>query len=361
MIKQKIIVFFILLSIVMCTPFSIELAFGQKVIPNNIEQQLIEDILTLDTRVLALKNQIKQYSNQNENYKKILMQKQKELKKLEANIQSKQNKLHQWVLFSYKGGIGNLLSVLVGSETLGEFFRRFDNIVYIFEYYNNIIAETRTLIFRQRQEESFIMKKQREIQDLEEQARKALEEIAKALEEKQRELIRAQSILKDTGFLEALSKNWQKALPSLDYLLKNLSSLPWSSITPDDLKVNYLSLSARAEFYDTSLTKKLFSKERNLENVYFTFDSEGVTVAEKNPQDNTLAYSIKCGIELTEDNKIKFIPKSLFFNGVALPPKVIEELMSDYTMEFILPTMPYNLKITSITTTEGKLIMFLKK
>lgn len=336
-------------------------AFGQRTNPSEIKQQLIEDILTLDTRVLALENQIKQYSIENDSLKNILADKRIELKNLGENIQLKQSMLSQWVVFSFKGGIGNLLSVLVGSETLGEFFRRFDNIVFIFEYYNDIIAETKALISRKRQEESFIMEKQRKIQELEQQARKALEEIAKTLEKKQKELLKAQAILKDVSFLETLSKNWQKALPSLDYLLKNLASLPWTSITPDDLKVNYLSLSARAEFYDKSLTKKLFSQDKNLENVYFTFDSEGITVSEKNPLNNTLEYSIKCSIKLTEENKVKFIPKSLLFSGVALPPEVIKELMADYTMEFALPSMPYNLKITSITTTEGKLIMFLKK
>ena len=130
-----------------------------------------------------------------------------------------------------------MLSVLVGAEDLGEFFRRFDNIMFFMEYYNNIIIETKALITHRKQEERSIMEKQREIQSLEKQAKLALEKITETITQKQKELRHARLILKDTAFLEEISEDWQESLPSLDYLLKNLSSLPWSKLTPDDLKV----------------------------------------------------------------------------------------------------------------------------
>lgn len=49
----------------------------------------------------------------------------------------------------------------------------------------------------------------------------------------------------------------RKLLPTLDYLVNNLSNLPWSDIKPDNLKVNYLSLTAIAELKDKSVTEKL--------------------------------------------------------------------------------------------------------
>ena len=65
-------------------------------------------------------------------------------------------------------------------------------------------------------------------------------------------------------------------------------------------------------------------------------------------------------MELTDDQKIQFTPKRLDFNGVTLPPKVIDELMTDYDMVFTPPPLPYDLKITSISTEKGKLIMNFK-
>lgn len=224
-----------------------------------------------------------------------------------------------------------------------------------------MIIETKALISHRRREELEIMENQRRIEELEQQAKRALEEIGKTLAQKQQELARARLLLKDTGFLDSTSEKWQEALPSLDYLLKNLSELPWKSVSPDDLKINYFNLSARAEFHDESLTKKLLSKDEKLKNVSFKFDEKGITVTEQRPGSSVPVYSITCALELTEDQKVKFIPLHLEFNGVTLAPKVIEELMADYTMVFVPPALPYDLKITSISTQKGKFILNLKK
>jgi len=337
----------------------IQLVQGTQI--DDVEQQLIEEILTLDSKILALRNEIEQLSLQNAELRKQLELKQKELSSLNENFKNRQNQLSRWLVFAFKGGVGNMLSVLVGAEDLGDFFRRFDNIMFFLEYYSNIIIETRALIAQREQEERNIMEKQREIEALEKQAKLALEKITQTIEEKQEELRRAKLILKDTSFLETISEDWQKSLPSLDYLLKNLSSLPWSSLSPDDIRVNYFTMTARAEFYDTSVTKTLLSNNENLKYVYFTFSNEGITVTEKRPDSDTPVYSITCSVELTQDKKIKFTPIKLEFSGVTLPPKVIEELMANYNMEFNPPPLPYDLKITSISTEEGKLIMNFKK
>lgn len=328
---------------------------------DDIEQRLIEEILTLDSKVLALQNEVEKLSSQNRELKEELKKKQEELSSLNNTINIRRNELSRWVIFSHKGGLGNMLAVLVGAEDFGDFFRRFDNIMFFLEYYNNIILETRALISNREQEERNIMEKQREIDALEQQAKKALERINETIAEKQKELRHARLVLKDTTFLEELSENWQESLPSLDYLLKNLSSLPWSSLSPDDLKVNYLTLTARAEFYDTSVTKVLLSKDENLKDVFIKFNKEGITVTEKKPNSDTPIYSITCSMKLTKDNKVQFTPTKLEFSGVVLPTKVIEELMADYDMVFTPPPLPYDLKISAISTDKGKLIMIFKK
>jgi peptidoglycan hydrolase CwlO-like protein len=325
------------------------------------EQKLIEDILALDSRVLALKKQVKELSDRNRELKKDLARMRSELSRLNADFKDRQNRLARWIVFSYKGGMGNFLAVLVGAEDMGDFFRRLDNILFFMEYYNNVITETRSLISLRKQEESNIMENQKQVEALEEQAKRALKDIQETLAQKQKELQHARMVLKDTAFLEEISRNWQEALPSLDYLLKNLSKLPWNSISPDNIKVNYFTLTARAEFTDASLTRKLLSGDEKLKNVYFKFHSGGVTVAEKKPESSVPTYSITCALELTEEQKIKFTPTSLEFAGVTLPPRVIQELMSDYDMVFTPPPIPYDLKITSIEIEEGKLIMLLKK
>jgi len=325
------------------------------------EQQLVEEILALDSKVLALQNRVNELSEENGELKKNLAQMREELAGLDLDVKDRQKRLSRWIVFSFKGGMGNFLGVLVGAEDMGDFFRRLDNIVFIMEYYNNVIIETKSLISRQKQEELKIMEKQNRIQELEQQAKKALEDLKAAIAKKQQELAHARTILKDTSFLEKMSENWQEVLPSLDYLLKNLTALPWSSLSPDDLKVNWFTLTARAEFRDASLTQKLLSADDKLKYINFTFHPEGITVSEKKPESSVPLYSITCSMELTQDNKIRFTPKNLEFNGIILPPDVIKELMKDYNMEFSPPPLPQDLKISSISTEGGKLIMYLKR
>ena len=327
----------------------------------DLEQRLLEDILTLDSRLHHLEKQLESLSDENLAQKKALDKKRQELSTLDGVFKRRQKGLGKLIRFSYEGGNANLLAVLLGSEDLGDFFRRADNIRLFMEYYNNMIIETKTLITDRRREEFEIMEKQQQIQDLEQQAKMALEEIANTIAKKQAQLQRARLLLKDTAFLDRTSEKWQEALPSLDYLLKNLSSLPWNTLGPDNLKVNYFNLSARAEFYDENLSKKLLSEDEKLKDVSLKFNSQGITVVEQRPGSSTPIYSITCSLELTQDQQVKFIPQHLEFNGVTLAPKVIDELMSDYTMVFVPPALPYDLKITSISTEEGKLIMNLKK
>lgn len=328
---------------------------------DSIQQKLIEEILALDSKVLALRNQIETLSKENNELKAVLKQKRIELLALDNEVKKRQDALSDWIVFSFKGGIGNFLSVLVGADSMGDFFRRLDNIMFFLEYYNNVIAETKSIISRRKQEEKAIMEKQSLVQSLEVQAQKALDEISKVLEKKKSELNRARMLLKDITFLEEISKNWQDVLPSLDYLLRNLSALPWSDISPDSVKINYFNLTARAEFTDKSLTQKLLSKNERLRNVYFEFNEDGITVAEKRPESGSPVYSITCKMELADDYKIRFIPTGLEFSGVTLPARVIAELMSDYDMMFTPPALPYNLKIASIHTEKGKLIMNLSR
>jgi len=328
---------------------------------DSLEQRLIEEILALDSKVMAYQKRIEELSSQREKLQNELDKKRRELANLDIEFRKKQQELSKWILFSYKGGLGNFMAVLVGAESMGDFFRRLDNISRYLEYYNTVINETKSLITRRKQEELDIMEKHNQIKKLEEQARIALNTLQQTLAQKRQQLEHARSVLKDTAFLEELSKNWQQALPSLDYLLRNLSALPWKSLNPDQLRVNYFTLTAEAQFYDKSLTQKLLSQDEKLKNVYFTFSPEGITVSEKKPESTEPLYSITCSLEITPDQKIKFTPIRLEFNGVVLPPEVIKELMSDYDLYFTPPELPFDLKITSIVPDEGRLIMNLKR
>ncbi|MDN5332474.1 MAG: hypothetical protein PWP45_1699 [Tepidanaerobacteraceae bacterium] len=327
---------------------------------NESEQKLIEEILRLDSKIHAINIKLSELAEKKKELEESLALKRIALNRLSVKLKENRKKLARWIVFSYKNGIGTFLSVLVGAENAGDFLRRFDNIVFLLEYYNNIISETRNLFLLQKQEESFIMEKHKEIRALEDQTRKSLEELMETRTKKEQELINARKILDNTSFLENTSKNWQEVLPSLDYLLKNFSSLPWSSISPDNLKVNYLTLTARAEFTDRTLTEKLLSGNDKLKNASFTFGPEGITVSEKGPQGQIL-YSLTCRLELLSNNRIKIEPIKIEFNGVTLPPEVIQDLTKNIDLSFTPPPMPYDLKIISISTEEHKLILYLKK
>lgn len=156
-------------------------------------------------------------------------------------------------------------------------------------------------------------------------------------------------------------KNRLKTTSFLNYLSKNLSSLPWSNIKPDELKVNYLPLTAVAKFHDKSVSKKLFSKDEKLKYVSITFGLESITVLEKIPGKKHPNFFIKFSLKLIKENKIKLLPKKLYFGEYTLSEKTIKKIIKDYKLEFEMPKTPYNLRIASISTVPGKLILKLKK
>jgi len=354
-----ILLFYLIFVIISCPFVSFSLPSPVPTMDSK-EQELLEEILSLDSKIHSLKEKISNLERQQEELNKTLLNNKRDLKKLEGTLKEKRKKLSSFVVFAYKGGFGTFLAVLAGSESLGEFLRRLDNIIFVTEYYNNVIDEVKTLIVLKKQEEEKIMEKQKKIAQLEKEAKNTLSELEKVKIFKETELAKARRIFKDPKFLEDMSKNWQVVLPSLDYLLKNLTSLPWTSISPDKLHVNYFTLTAKGEFYEKSLTEKLLSGKEELKNVYFKVTKEGITVFEKDKSGSTV-YSITCTVALTEEGKIKFDPIRLEFNGITLPPEVIKDLLTGYDLSFTPPPLPYELKISSIETQEGKLIMNFKK
>ena len=151
---------------------SVQITPGAQI--DDIEQRLIEEILTLDSKVLALQKEVDKLSSQNQELKEELKQKKEELSSLNSSINIRQNELSRWVIFSYKGGLGNMLAVLVGAEDFGDFFRRFDNIMFFLEYYNNIILETRSLYQTVNRRKRNIMEKQRKLMLLNSRLKKPL-------------------------------------------------------------------------------------------------------------------------------------------------------------------------------------------
>jgi len=97
----------------------IQLVQGTQI--DDVEQQLIEEILTLDSKILALRNEIEQLSLQNAELRKQLELKQKELSSLNENFKNRQNQLSRWLVFAFKGGVGNILPARGGAENLGDF------------------------------------------------------------------------------------------------------------------------------------------------------------------------------------------------------------------------------------------------
>ena len=97
---------------------SVQITPGAQI--DDIEQRLIEEILTLDSKVLALQKEVDKLSSQNQELKEELKQKKEELSSLNSSINIRQNELSRWVIFSY-GGLGTCLLCLSEQKILGIF------------------------------------------------------------------------------------------------------------------------------------------------------------------------------------------------------------------------------------------------
>ena len=124
-----LIILIVCLFILSCFSNSTAVAKTKKL--NKTEQYIIEEILALDSKIHSLQNEIKVLTEKNFELEKSLLHKRMELETLNNNVKLEQEKLCKWIVFCHKGGLGNMLSVLVGAENLSDFFRRLDNIMYL--------------------------------------------------------------------------------------------------------------------------------------------------------------------------------------------------------------------------------------
>lgn len=143
----------------------------------------------------------------------------------------------------------------------------------------------------------------------------------------------------------SLSESLETSIPSLDFLLNNISKLPWDSLQPDNINIQFDAVSA--SFSDVSISNMIDNYDVMLKNVKIAFDDSGFTLIDG---DN---YTLK-GIFKVDGGKINFNIESITIKSVEITGEYLNNLIKNYktVLNFESPLKQY--KLDSVETTNGE-------
>lgn len=110
---------------------------------------------------------------------------------------------------------------------------------------------------------------------------------------------------------------------------------------------------------DTDLNEFIHSKNKELQNLSFTFE-DGKITARGRQDDSELTIVGRYELEEKPKNAIRFRVEELTYNGLQLPPGTIRELEETKDLSFYPNKIANFLQATNVKTTAGKLTVDLK-
>lgn len=143
----------------------------------------------------------------------------------------------------------------------------------------------------------------------------------------------------------SLSESLETSIPSLDFLLNNISKLPWDSLQPDNIDIQFDAVSASLS--DVSISNMIDNYDVMLKNVKIAFDDSGFTLIDG---DN---YTLE-GIFKVDGGKINFNIESIDVKGVEITGEYLNNLIKNYNtvLDFESPLKQY--KLDSVETANGE-------
>lgn len=268
----------------------------------------------------------------------------------QADLVRQRKQLEYWLTFIYRHGFMPYMEVLVGASSYADFVSRWYLLKALLDYGAGLVKSTAAAAAEVQKKQAEVEAKLQAIIQKRREAQEALASIEKLLEQKQAALARAEAS-GDQATVE-MAKRWENELPDLQYLLSHFSQLPWQSVEPDSVQVDYQVLRVLATVSAESLTRAMATDAR-LARMEVEIDREGVIIRGHDP-DFALTGRVSAS-----DNRVYFHPIRLVFAGVDVGPEVVTTMVADYQLYFTFPRVFPGLRLESIRQGQGYFLLTL--
>lgn len=309
------------------------------------EQKIIIELFNLDMEKVRASNLLEKLNSEIADTTKQIDSMEKEISGISREIVNERNNIKSWFRFLYMNGTNTILSLLLMSNNASELLHRLIYIDIITNYFYNKLDHINYLLKNKKTEEEALTHQRDELRKKIEEQRNAILTLNKLESEKSAMLDNIKKQISDYQRILDISASVESGLPSLDFLLNNISKLPWNSLQPDNFDIQVDSVSA--SFSDESISNMIDNYNDVLKNVKITFDDSGFTLSDG---DN---YTLYGNFEVN-DGKIDFNVTSINVKGVEITGEDLNNLIKNYNtvLDFESPLKQY--KLVSVETTTGE-------
>ncbi|MBE3573332.1 MAG: hypothetical protein IMW95_10335 [Moorella humiferrea] len=321
----------------------------------NEESRLLQEILRLDAR-------LQNAAAEQQKLEQRLLLVQKELDAARAAQAQAENSLaagrrdfERSLRFFYLHGSSSFLAAACLSENPSDFFIRWELLKYLADYFWGIVRHNLALADMAREKSNLAAAKERQLEEAR-QAVQANQETILALKKQQEErldALRRQNSAWSRDLL-ALEKAWAGALPTLQYLLQALPSLPWQSLRPDAVQLVLGRGEVMATFSQQNIYKTIFAPQKELENIQLILEDGGIKIAGPD-------FEIQGTLAVYGPSQLLFNPQNVTFSGFLLEPSTWSELLPQEKLILNLPPPYYGLQFQNITLLSGRMLLTLRR
>lgn len=316
------------------------------------EQKIISELLNLDMENTKAERELMQINKEIQDMTDAISRKSKEIENINNDIMKERQTVRSWFRFLYMDGTNAVLSLLLKSKNAGELLHRLVYIDIITNYFFEKLDNLNKLVNNKKDEEN---KLNAQKLNLIERKKNQMEVIKKINELKQNKNALLEDIKrKISGYQKILdiSNNIDRLLPSLDYLLSNLSKFPWDTLETDDLSFSFLTVSA--SFKDNSITNMIQEYDDKLKNVTVKFSNNGFAISDDG------AYTLS-GVFSINNGRVMLNIKSIDIGNVTITGDTLEKMLSGYNMTINIQSPIETFKLKEVITGDGYVKFILGK
>ncbi|MGI9861320.1 hypothetical protein SDD30_08045 [Moorella naiadis] len=320
----------------------------------NEESRLLQEIMLLDTRLQKTRDESLHLAQDLITAREELQAARSRQAKAEARLAAGRQDLDRSLRFFQAYGASPYILAAFFSHDLPDFFIRWELLKYLGNHFLGIVRNNLTLYHLARQESMQVAAREKELQRAQAALQAAGERLAALKQEREAELdnLRRQSSTWSRDLL-ALEGSWSGALPTLQYLLGQLPTLPWKNLKPDAVDVDFARGEVLATFSQQNLNATLLTPEK-LPGVRLDLTNGNLLIPGPD-------FQIQGSLQVAGAHQLFFIPQGVTFAGLPLSPTTWSELLPQDKLIIDLPPPDFDLKFKDIKLAPGRMILILQK
>ncbi|WP_258360088.1 coiled-coil domain-containing protein [Moorella sulfitireducens] len=319
------------------------------------ESRILQEIMRLDARLQKAASENDELARRLEIVRKEWQAAQVAQERAEADLAAGRRDFSRSLRFFYTYGSTSFITATLFSDNWPDLFIRWELLKRLADHFYGIVRHNLALVALAREKSTMAAAKEKELQQAREASLAAEKKLAalKAEQENKLNALRQQNSTWARDLL-VLEKAWAGALPTLQYLLQQLPSLPWQSLRPDSIQIDLSRGEVIAFFTQQNLNKTLLASQEQLRDIQLLLPGEIIKIPGPD-------FEIQGTISVNGPHQLLFTPQNVFFAGLPLDPSTWHELLRPDDLILNLPPPDFGLKFKSISLEKGKMVLVLER